>query len=107
LKWRQVAMLEGFPEPRAGARRVSIMLDSEPPAVALIDRDGARQEVSFKNTLAVVHWPGQSGYVPPPPPRALSVEEQSRFETGRSVYVQTCMQCHKTTGLGQEGLAPP
>src|SRR5205085_5998701 len=56
---------------------------------------------------AMVHWPGQPGYTPPPPPPALTSQQQSRFEAGKLIYTQTCSQCHKPDGQGQEGKAPP
>ena len=61
----------------------------------------------MSEALAVIHWPGQPGYVPPPPPPPLSAEELKRFEAGKVVYSRTCIQCHKVDGLGQGGLAPP
>jgi mono/diheme cytochrome c family protein len=68
-------------------------------------------DMRFAHKLAaamqVIHWPGQPGYVPPPPPRPLTADELQRFESGRQVYTATCAQCHKPDGLGQDGLAPP
>src|SRR5207244_1969728 len=40
-------------------------------------------------------------------PTPLTPPQQARFEAGRAIYAATCIQCHKPTGLGQEGLAPP
>ena len=64
-------------------------------------------EGRFDRVYALVHWPGEPGYVPPPPPPPLTPQQQALFERGRQVYGMTCIQCHKATGQGQEGLAPP
>jgi mono/diheme cytochrome c family protein len=109
--WRAAAMLEGFPPPVAKGRRPprAILTASEPAALAKLRSAAVAPPASdqLARVMAVVHWPGQAGYVPPPPPKPLTPAEQARFEAGRAVYAKTCAQCHKPTGLGQEGLAPP
>jgi mono/diheme cytochrome c family protein len=111
VHWRRDAILAAFPArstQSAARRQKGIMLDAEPPAIARLRIDDPSDlKRPLANVLAMVHWPGQKGYQPPPPPRPLSSEELSRFENGRAVYAATCLQCHKSTGLGQEGLAPP
>lgn len=110
--WRQVAMLEAFPErPTSRNRRPPrpIRLESEPPALAKLSASATTRPASeyVERVLSMVVWPGKPGYVPPPPPPPLTPEQRSRFEAGRVVYAKTCAQCHKPNGLGQEGLAPP
>lgn len=39
--------------------------------------------------------------------RALTAEEQKRFEAGKMMYEATCLACHQVHGMGQPGLAPP
>jgi mono/diheme cytochrome c family protein len=111
LSWRAIAILDGFPAPpkNARARRPrAIMLESEPAGlVALSSSSNEAVQSRLAHVTTLVHWPGQPGYVPPPPPRPLSAAEQLRFETGRRIYAQICAQCHKPDGMGQEGMAPP
>jgi mono/diheme cytochrome c family protein/glucose/arabinose dehydrogenase len=104
----QLALLEGFPKPIKGRRPRAIMLDAEPTSLVSLSKSAADPlKASIANAFETIHWPGQPGYVPPPPPRALTPGEQQRFESGKLVYANTCNQCHKPDGRGQEGLAPP
>lgn len=111
--WRQVALLEGLRPPGAPKRKKNappaahpVMLAGEPTEFLTL-RANAKYADQLDDILAVVHWPGQPGYTPPPPPKPLTREEQALFEHGRGVYTAVCAACHKPTGLGQEGLAPP
>jgi mono/diheme cytochrome c family protein/glucose/arabinose dehydrogenase len=108
LAWRQAALLDGL-QPFDPARHRSIMLETEPVAFVALVSSATEQAIKAKaaNLLKVVHWPGQPGFVPPPPPVPLTPVEQARFEKGKQVYAGTCAACHKPAGLGQEGLAPP
>jgi mono/diheme cytochrome c family protein/glucose/arabinose dehydrogenase len=113
--WRQLAMLEAFPNPPRNARPPRpIILDAPPAALLSLKSTTAttapastQRADRVDRVFTLVHWPGQPGYVPPPPPRPLTNEEQTRFESGRQVYAKTCLQCHKPDGRGQAGLAPP
>src|SRR5207244_13443758 len=90
-----------------GRRAKAITLDAEPSSLLATQRSAADAlRPKLEKVFAIVHWPGQPGYVPPPPPKPLSPIQQSRFETGRMIYAATCVQCHKPNGLGQAGLAP-
>src|SRR5439155_4909114 len=107
------ALLEGFAKPartrpRFRVTRKDIVLDAEPTEfLALKASADASLKPKLDAALEILHWPGQPGYVPPPPPPPLTADQQARFERGRQVYAATCVACHKPTGLGQEGLAPP
>jgi mono/diheme cytochrome c family protein/glucose/arabinose dehydrogenase len=113
--WRQLALLDGFPDPeqrgerrRNTPRRRSVILDEEPQAIALLEKSTDPQVIAkLPRVVAMIHWPGQPGYTPPPPPIPLTSIEQERYENGRAVYNAVCIQCHKIDGMGQEGLAPP
>ncbi len=106
--WRQTAMLAGFPNIVKGRRVHSVLLDVPPLGMLALRRTyGEQLSSTLPRAFEIVHWPGDPAYVPPVPPRPLTVEEKSRFELGRKVFGATCIQCHKATGLGQEGLAPP
>ncbi len=61
----------------------------------------------MERIAGLITWPGQPGYVPPPPVVPLTAEQQARFDGGKKLFEGTCAQCHQPHGLGQEGLAPP
>lgn len=68
--------------------------------------DPATNELLGKIT-SLMTWPGQPGYVAPPPITPLTREQQQAFELGKSLFSSSCAACHQPTGFGQEGLAPP
>ncbi len=49
-------------------------------------------------------WPGKPRKAEVVAP--LTVEEQTRFETGKEIYGRLCVACHQPDGRGREGLAP-
>jgi mono/diheme cytochrome c family protein/glucose/arabinose dehydrogenase len=119
-RWRQDALLASFPVPAKNRRIPRAVLLESPPAsllalqpttrasTQLTGKSGANNNAGrFDRVYALVHWVGEPGYIPPPPPPPLTPEQKARFERGKVVYSMTCAQCHKPTGLGQEGLAPP
>jgi len=107
--WRQTAMLDAFPAPTATTQpaRRGIMLPSEPPALAILKKASPAVRGKLANVTAILHWPRQPGYIPPPPVKPLTPEEQTRFAAGKVLYTSICIQCHKADGMGQAGLAPP
>jgi mono/diheme cytochrome c family protein len=112
--WRQVALLDAF-GPTAGVKKPRplkpITLDAEPTKfLALLTKSAGPDDAlqsKLQDARARIHWPGEPGYKPPPPPPPLTAEQQAQFERGRIVYGATCAACHKPTGNGQVGLAPP
>lgn len=64
---------------------------------------GLPEATAFVEALVWPGKPGSEGLFP----RELDVEEQARFERGRSIYEQTCAACHQVTGRGDIGVAPP
>jgi mono/diheme cytochrome c family protein/glucose/arabinose dehydrogenase len=102
--WKRTAILEGMAVTRGRAPVKLIFLDEKPKSLdALLTSDGRLAE----RVLEKVAWPGKPGVVVPPPPRALTADEQGRFEEGKAIYAATCATCHQPSGLGQDGLAPP
>jgi mono/diheme cytochrome c family protein/glucose/arabinose dehydrogenase len=113
--WRQGAMINGLADRPAQGKKnrnrpklKGIMLDAEPSEFLALRRDGTNSvKEKLDDALDIIHWPGQPGYTPPPPPPPLTAQQQARFTRGQDVYTKTCAACHKPTGLGQEGMAPP
>jgi mono/diheme cytochrome c family protein/glucose/arabinose dehydrogenase len=106
--WRLSAMLAGFPNIVKGRRVRSTLLDAPPVGLLALRRERGNELAGvLPRAFEIVHWPGDPAYVPPVPPRPLTVVEKERFELGRKVFGATCIQCHKADGKGQEGLAPP
>lgn len=113
--WQQLAMLDGIagsvPAPQKD-KPVSgikpIRFDKEPKGLAAL-KTLSQPEISQRVTRfdPLLVWPGKPGWVEPPPPPALSAEQQKSFERGRELYAVVCSACHQPTGLGQDGLAPP
>ncbi|HZZ45169.1 MAG TPA: HEAT repeat domain-containing protein [Tepidisphaeraceae bacterium] len=105
-EWKTTAILDGFPavDKRKGIAHRGVLMTAEPPAIAKLTGMTKDQKARI---MAIVHWPGEKGYVPPPPVKPLTAEEQARFNAGVGIYTMLCGQCHKPDGLGKEGLAPP
>ncbi|MEA2708384.1 MAG: hypothetical protein QOF78_985, partial [Phycisphaerales bacterium] len=112
-QWRQLAMLEAFPEPEKTATRrrrapqKQITLDAPPVALVKLSTSGSDAVRSrLEKVDAMFTWPGKP-VEPPPKVEPLTAEQQARFERGKQQYALICGQCHKPDGLGQAGLAPP
>ncbi|MBI3853710.1 MAG: HEAT repeat domain-containing protein [Verrucomicrobia bacterium] len=113
--WRQLALLDGMvataPAPmksKTSFRIKPINFPAEPKAVIALQESGnpaVRERI--EKITSLITWPGQPGYVPPPPVIPLTTEEKERFELGKTLFESSCAQCHQPHGLGQEGLAPP
>jgi mono/diheme cytochrome c family protein len=108
--WRQLAMLDGFPDPpsdKRSRRPKAVMLDTEPKWLAPMQELGEPVGKRLEKVTSLVHWPGQPGYEPPAPPEPLTPQQQARFEAGRKIFSVTCAACHNIDGRGRSGLAPP
>lgn len=105
--WRQVAMLEAFPDADKGKRAKKIALDVRPKALAILTvapNDTVRERAD--KLAALFTWPGKPVEAEPAV-IPLTAEQQARFELGKQQYATICGQCHKPDGMGQLGLAPP
>jgi mono/diheme cytochrome c family protein len=112
-QWRQLAMLEAFPEPEKNAARrrravtKQIALDAPPVALMKLSTSGSDAVRSRLGKVdAMFTWPGKP-VEPLPKVEPLTAEQQARFERGKLQYGLICGQCHKPDGMGQAGLAPP
>ncbi len=115
LAWRQLALLDGMlataPVTTKGKppiRAKPIHFPAEPVAWAALQKSKSPAvRERLEKITALITWPGQPGYVSPPPIRPLTAEQEQRFETGKVLFEASCAQCHQPHGLGQEGLSPP
>ena len=112
-QWRQLAMLEAFPEPEKNAARrrrtqqARIALDAPPVALMKLSTSGSDAvRAKLDKVDAMFTWPGKP-VDPTPKVEPLTPEQQARFERGKIQYAAICGQCHKPDGMGQVGLAPP
>jgi mono/diheme cytochrome c family protein len=82
-------------------------LPHEPKALNQIpsNKDEGLQKM-LAQVRAALEWPGKPG-VKAPTARALTADEQDRFERGKQTFLGLCAACHQPNGKGLEGLAPP
>ena len=85
---------------RGGAR---LRLSREPAAFSRLAAQADDLGTRAASVLARVGWPGKPGEETV---RALTAEEQRRFEAGRDVYRNLCQSCHQPDGRGQDRMAP-
>ena len=108
LGWLEAALLEGLFNSVKGGSLPPIRLAAAPAAFqALLENPEQSTADRAKSVLDNLTWPGKTGFVPAPPPRALTPEETARLERGRQLYASDCAACHQSDGLGQRGRAPP
>jgi mono/diheme cytochrome c family protein len=81
-----------------------LRLTREPVAFTVLARRGDDLANRATAVLARVSWPGKAGEETPV--RALTADEQRRFEAGQQVYRNICQACHQPDGRGQDRLAP-
>jgi mono/diheme cytochrome c family protein len=81
-----------------------VRLSREPAVFSAVAAAGGELGTRAANVLARIEWPGKPGVAEPV--RALTAEEQQRFDAGRDIYRNICQACHQPDGRGQERLAP-
>jgi len=111
-RWPQLAILDGFASHSPAKGKASgvklIYFAAKPSGFAALEKIGDKKiDARLEKISRLITWPGQPGYVPPPPVIPLTLEEQNRFAVGQNLFTSTCAGCHQLTGLGQAGLAPP
>lgn len=87
-------LLAGFAFDAASAARRPVKLDAKP---YLLDA----------KVVTMLTWPGKPAPAGFTPPRPLTADEQTRFDTGKALYAGVCAACHQPHGMGLDGLAPP
>jgi mono/diheme cytochrome c family protein len=108
--WHGEAMIKGMLEGRPRGPKgepAAIALPAQPDALAALaslrTTPGTAKVVELVNSIT---WPGgpnsDASEV-----RPLTDDEQASFERGRMVFADICSTCHQTSGLGEEGKAPP
>lgn len=107
--WRQGSLLEGIAA-NAAVRPLRPIAFARPPAalatLAKSDRASIRQQA--ESIQALFAWPGhQTEETNATPARALSSDETSLIENGKTIFQQLCAGCHGLAGQGITPLAPP
>ena len=95
---QRTGLLSGFAFDATAAARRPVKLETKP---ALLD------EPSAAKAATMLTWPGKPVPAGFTPPRALTADEQSRFDMGKALYAGVCAACHQPHGMGLDGLAPP
>lgn len=106
VAWQRSAMIDGivgtnFP----GWKIRKVRLPAEPEALATLRRDPELVD-RIKKLGSLITWPGKPGEQEIAI-KALSAEEQKRFDLGKELFLASCAPCHQPHGMGQDGLAPP
>ncbi len=110
MGWRSSALIEGAMagRPRGGkGQPAPIAFAKEPEGIVM-----ARWQAEFvaceplRELLKWVTWPGGPN-ASDEEVRPLTLGEQEQFERGRTVFNDSCASCHHSSGLGEDGLAPP
>jgi mono/diheme cytochrome c family protein len=114
-KARQEAMAAGIVEAiapnSAGRGKVAtvtrrLRLLREPSALAKLLASPDKKVADLASRAqSAMSWPGKSGDQTPPL-TPLTPEQEKHFAAGREIFGQVCAQCHQSSGLGQEGVAP-
>jgi len=110
VAWQHTALLEGAlagRPPGPDGKPSFLVLARKPEAaeqLLVFEEEGARDLA--RELYGHLLWPGRSD-VAAPVIRPLEADELERFDAGCSIYAQICAACHQTSGLGDEGKAPP
>jgi mono/diheme cytochrome c family protein/glucose/arabinose dehydrogenase len=102
---RSVALLDGM-LPTVGSSRRPLRFEHQPAGWTDLEKDPtAKTRLARLNDLVV--WPGKPGVAALAEVKALTPEQQARFENGKTLFGAVCAACHQITGRGLDGLAPP
>ncbi|WP_148306593.1 DUF7133 domain-containing protein [Gemmatirosa kalamazoonensis] len=95
---------EGPPRPTAAP---PIALPNRPAALlAAAESPDSAIRAQARAVADALTWPGKGGAAAPAA-RALTADEQARYEAGRQQYTSTCAGCHQANGGGLAGVAKP
>jgi mono/diheme cytochrome c family protein/glucose/arabinose dehydrogenase len=105
--WQQEAVLKGMADRVSANRHLKpLYFPAEPDGLIALESNASLSD-ALGRTAPLFGWPGKPGYAAPPPIPQLTAEEQKRFDSGQGLFASTCAACHRVTGLGQPGVAPP
>ncbi|MGH9162223.1 MAG: DUF7133 domain-containing protein, partial [Vicinamibacteraceae bacterium] len=101
---RRVALIEGFLSAAVTMRR-PLRFVREPVGWPALEQHAANTE-RFAALDALMLWPNKPGVAADAVVTPLTLEQQGRFELGKTVFA-LCAACHHSSGNGLEGLGPP
>jgi mono/diheme cytochrome c family protein/glucose/arabinose dehydrogenase len=109
--WQSAAMLRGLLSSRSkrpdGTLR-AIALGREPASLSkLCGASDADLSAAGKLVADALVWPGKPGIAAEIAVTPLDARQMKQFESGRAIYSAVCSGCHQSSGLGDEGKAPP
>ena len=85
-----------------------IYLDAEPESLAALLKSPDQEVRRLTGLLdARLAWPGKPGVPAPPKIVPLTASQRQQFDEGKAIFSTLCAACHQSSGLGQDGLAPP
>ncbi|HZK81526.1 MAG TPA: c-type cytochrome [Humisphaera sp.] len=85
-----------------------IYLDAEPESLATLLKSPDQEVRRLTGLLdARLAWPGKPGVPAPPMIVPLTASQRQQFDEGKAIFSTLCAACHQSSGLGQDGLAPP
>ncbi|WP_414662967.1 DUF7133 domain-containing protein [Horticoccus sp. 23ND18S-11] len=102
---RAVALLDGL-SPSVGSSRRPLQFARQPAGWSELDKN-ATAKARLAKLSDVIVWPGKPGVTAAVAVTPLTAEQQTRFETGKTLFSAVCAACHQITGRGLDGLAPP
>jgi len=112
-RWQAAAILRGVLAGRPkgpDGKPTYLQLADEPAGfarlTALASQIGDDVAPLARELCDALAWPGKEG-VELPEVRALTDDERALFDRGHVLFTTACAQCHQTSGLGEEGKAPP
>jgi mono/diheme cytochrome c family protein/glucose/arabinose dehydrogenase len=109
--WQARALLDGVlsaRSKRADGTLHYIPLGAEPVSLRrLCDATDTELRAKARQVGDALAWPGKPGLAAESAPTPLDARQMKQFESGRAIFAAVCSGCHQSSGLGEEGKAPP